>query len=70
MSSPEYNRARNVVIYTIGMLNDLANDGTLANTNYQLSASGMAQYVTLKAQGFEPAASEIVGAVFGLRHEM
>lgn len=56
--TPEKERLANVMIYVIGMLTDLKDEG-LASGGYEMSEAGYEQYRQLRDSGFEPTPEEL-----------
>lgn len=56
--TPEKERLANVMIYVIGMLTDLKDEGIVSG-GYEMSEEGYAQYRQLRESGFEPTPEEL-----------
>lgn len=56
--TPEKERLANVMIYVIGILTDLKDEG-MASGGYEMSEAGYEQYRQLRESGFEPTPEEL-----------
>lgn len=56
--TPEKERLANVMLYVIGMLSDLRDEGMVSG-GYEISEAGYEQYRQLRESGFEPTPEEL-----------
>lgn len=59
-------RASNVIIYALGVIEDLKRDGLISGGQYQLGEGGRLKYQELLDSGFAPTENEMTQAMNAL----